>query len=202
MIKRLEGEAAVRAIVGGLGLHAVKAQIGHGKFLPWLIKQSQAVGNRQCRYYMRLALAFVEHSQVPQPEMLAVSESGFQLTVRDGLAGKFADRIDAFVGGKSLNELLDEYGIKDVKQLGGARTPAGKGGKGAALDAEQLYLFARDEIGGVIQRAEELFIKQNQLQHLVDHPEEVRGVVASLRTLADKVESAAKPLLKRTHTTS
>jgi len=64
-------------------------------------------------------------------------------------------------------------------------------------DEEQLYLVARDEIGGFLTQGETLLLKENRLQFLASHPEEVRGVVTSLRALADKVEAAAKPLLEK-----
>jgi len=49
----------------------------------------------------------------------------------------------------------------------------------------------------VILQAESLLLKENRLQHLSGHPEEIAGVVISLRELADKVEAAAKPFLKK-----
>ena len=69
--------------------------------------------------------------------------------------------------------------------------------KPASQNPEQLYLLARDEIGSVLDRAEALFIKENRLQHMAGHPEEIRGVVDGLRALADKVDAAAKPLLRK-----
>lgn len=56
--------------------------------------------------------------------------------------------------------------------------------------------FARDQIGGAIETVERVTVKENLLQHLTEHPEELAGVVESLRRVADQVEKAAKPLMK------
>jgi hypothetical protein len=110
---------------------------------------------------------------------------------------KIAQAAEKFVGDLSWIELLEQHGIREKGKLGGARTAPAASAKGEAPDPEQLYLFARDEIGRVIQGAEQVLVSENPLQHLVGHPEELRGTVESLRTLADKVEAAAKPLLKK-----
>jgi hypothetical protein len=41
-----------------------------------------------------------------------------------------------------------------------------------------------------------MFVKETRLQFLAGHPEEIRGVVYSLRTLFQKVEAASKDLLQ------
>jgi hypothetical protein len=196
LIRTMERDAALRAILVGFALHRIKAALKHGEFLPW-IKKHVAQSHKQCSFYMRLAVVFAEDARLTQPELLAVPADRTELALdtTDKVARRFLGKAMKFVGEKSLNELLNEHGIRDAGALGGARDKNARGAKSDAPDAEQLYLFARDEIGGVIQRAEEVFLKENKLQHLLQHPEEVRGVVASLRSLADKVEEAAKPLL-------
>jgi hypothetical protein len=108
-------------------------------------------------------------------------------------------KLAKFVGEKSLNELLRDYGIKGAPQIGGKRD-AGASSEDdsppAALDPEELYQQARDEIGGLIERGELLLLTENRLQYLAGHPDEIKGVVSGLRTLADKVEAAARPFLK------
>lgn len=196
LIRRLENESALRALLVGFALHQIKGSLKHGEFLPWVKKNLDSSGYRQANYYMRFASAFREAVEPAEKEVAAIVQHDHALSFDQatGPAQRFVTRAVKFIDGRSLNECLDDLGIKDAGKLGGARArDAAK--KHAAPDAEQLYLFARDEIGGVIQRAEELFLKENRLQHLVGHPEEVRGVVESLRTLADKVEAAAKPLI-------
>lgn len=197
LISSLERDAALRAILVGLALHRIKAGLQHGEFLPW-INANIGKSRKQCSFYMRLALVFVNSARVSATELLELpaDNTDIALTASEGVARRFMEKAVKFVGDKSLNEILREHGIKDSGKLGGARTADEARDADAASDAEQLYLFARDEIGGVITAAESLLLKENRLQHLVGHPDEIRGVVESLRSLADKVEAAAKPFLK------
>ncbi|MBL9187901.1 MAG: DUF3102 domain-containing protein [Opitutaceae bacterium] len=193
-----EGEISARRIVIGLALHRIKATLKHGEWLPWFKKSVIGTGYRNCAYAMRLAQAFVEKAQPAQAELAALPGDTASLAVLDqkGDAKKFLKRLKDFVGDKSFAELLDEHGLKDAPKLGGPR-PRAVEQAAQAPDAEQLYLFAREEIGGMIQRAEEMLVTENLLQHLARHPDEVRGVVESLRALADKAEAAAEPLLAK-----
>ena len=195
-IRQLESESALRALVVGFAFHRIKASVKHGEFMPWIKANVDSAGHRQANYYMRLAVAFTEVARVSKVEILAAPEDGSALTTADDVAKRFMAKAAKFVGAKSLNELLREHGIKDAAQLGGAReqTPAEID---APADAEQLYLFARDEIGSAITRCEQLFLTENRLQHLAGHPEEIRGAVEGLRQLADKVEKAASHFLTK-----
>jgi hypothetical protein len=198
LIAQMERDGALRAIIVGIALHRIKASVNHGEFMPWIKENVEGAGYNQANYYMRLALAFTDRACVTMPELLSLPVDGteFALDSADAFARRFLEKAQNFVGDRSLNELLREHGIKDAAPRGGAR----ERGLGApvVVDPEQLYLFARDEIGLTLQRAESLFLTENRLQFLVGHPEEIRGVVESLRNLADKVEAAAKPLLKKT----
>lgn len=195
LVRTMERDAALRAILVGLLLHRIKADLAYGEFGPW-IKAHAPVGHKQCTFYMRLALVFAEESRLSKPELLALPVDSTELALdsADAVARKLMDKALKFVGEKSLNELLGEHGIRDQGKLGGARAKAAAAAP-TPPDEEQLYLFARDEIGGVLQRAEELLVTENQLQYLARQPAEVRGVVESLRALADKVEAAARPIL-------
>lgn len=197
LMRRLREEEALRGLLVGMALHRIKASLPYGEFGKWIKANVFEFGGRYVNYMMRLALVFAEKSKVSAPELLALpgAQTDLALDNMEGVQRRFVAKAVKFVGDKSLFELFEEHGVKDTAKLGGARAKAMK--KGKAPDAEALYLFARDEIGGIIQRAEELFLKENRLQHLVGHPEELRGAVESLRALADKVEAAAKPLLKK-----
>lgn len=199
LIQTTEHGNVVRRLFVGLALHSIKASMKHGEWLPWLKKNAKGNSYRQTAYMMSAALAFVEEARVAKPELLAITsgETSLDLDTKNGATRKIAAAAEKFVGELTWGELLDKHGIKDAKKLGGARTPGASDKAGTVPDEEQLYLFARDEIGGVITRAEELLVKENRLQFLARNPDEVRGVVTSLRALADRVEKAAEPLLKK-----
>lgn len=194
-VNRLGRERAARALLAGLGLCRVKASLKHGQFQPWL-KAHVKVGLVSCNNYMRLALAFVEKAGVSKPDLLALpgDQTNLAIDESDEAQRRFFSKLEKFVGQSSLSELLEKHGIKGQPKLGGARLPEGQDDD-ASADPEALYLTARDEIGSSIERIERLLISENRLQYLVGHPEEIRGVVESLRALTTKLETAAGPLL-------
>lgn len=197
LIERTETDNVKRRLFVGLALHVIKESLAHGEWLPWLKKNAAKEASlRQCHYMMAAAAVWVEQSRVARPDVAALPAGNFSLKVKDGAMRKLNQSAAAFVGELTWGELLDQHGLRDAKKLGGTRP---KGGKDNAdiPDEEQLYLFARDEIGGFITQGETLLLKENRLQFLAKHPEEVRGVVTSLRALADRVEQAAKPLLEK-----
>lgn len=202
-ISRAERETPLRAALLGIQLHQIKAGMP-GEFSHWIATKlaagshwTPATAKKNASFYMRLGLVVVEELRATKPELLALPDSSAtQLDQFEGQARHFMQRLGDFIGDRSLNELLADLGIKDGAALGGARAK-GAGKKAAPLDAEQLYLFARDEIGGALQHVESVLLTTNHLQQLAGHTEEVRGVIASLRALADKVEKAAGPLLKK-----
>lgn len=202
-VNRLGRERAARALLAGLGLCRVKASLKHGQFQPWL-KAHVKVGLVSCNNYMRLALAFVEKAGVSKPDLLALpgDQTNLAIDESDEAQRRFFSKLEKFVGQSSLSELLEKHGIKGQPKLGGARLPEGQDDDESAdtppADPEALYLTARDEIGSSIERIERLLISENRLQYLVGHPEEIRGVVESLRDLTTKLETAAGPLLSGT----
>ncbi len=198
LIVRVEGENVARRLCVGLAFHVIKESLDHGEWGPW--KEAHVLkhmSERQVHYMMAAAAVWLEKARVSKPEVAALPSGNFSLKLKDGASKKLAASAVAFAAGRTWGELLDEEGIKDgaPPALGGARKGAAK--KGKTQSAEQLYLFARDEIGTSLTAVERVLVKENMLQHMVDHPEEVAGVVESLRTLADKVEKAAKPLMKK-----
>ncbi len=196
LLDSIDTEVAARRIIIGLALLRIKATLKHGQWLPWFKKNVIGTGYRTCAYAMRLAEVFLEEAQPAKADLAALPTDTVSLATIDhrAEAKKFLKALKGFVGERSFAELLDEHELRDAPKLGGARGKAAAAAP-AQPDEEQLYLFARDEIGGVLQRAEELLVKENQLQYLARQPAEVRGVVESLRALADKVEAAAKPIL-------
>jgi hypothetical protein len=188
-------ENALRGLfLGGL-LWQIKEEAGHGNFLRLATERLADIPKTTRNELMRLWLVFRDQAQldaakltIPDPQRaLAKSGAAQEAVVKAALA---------FVGELSLHALMVEHDVREQPKLGGRRQ-GGAGGAGTKpQDAEQLYLFSRDEIGAVITHAEKLLLKENKLQHLAGHPEEIAGVVKGLRDLADQVEAAAKPLLK------
>jgi len=196
LLRGLRREEALRSLLVGAALLRIKASLNRGEWMPWVETNITDIGQRHVNYLMRLAMAFFEKSRIDKSELLALPGEQLDLAVegKEGAQRRFIEKALKFVGELSLAELLEKYGIKDTKKLGGARE-AGAPSPVAPLTAEQLYLQSRDEASGAIERAETLFLKENILQHLAGHPEEIHGVVHALRKLADKVEAAARPLL-------
>lgn len=193
-LKDSDKENALRGVfLGGL-FFQIKDAAGHGNFERLATEKMPDIPKRTRAELMRLWLVFAKQAKLGEAKAVELPDA--QLA----LAGKAADAkvVKAalkFVGELSLHALMTEHGVREAKKLGGARK-AGDDGEGEQLDAEQLYLFKRDEIGGVLQQAKQLLVDDNALQHLAGHPEEIAGVVAGLRELADKVEAAARPLIK------
>jgi hypothetical protein len=194
LIDLTENENVKRRIAVGLALLCIKESLKHGEWMPWLKNNVKGARQRQCNYMLSAAKTFLAEVTIPKAKLAALATRDLALTIKGGSKGKLSRALDKFVGEQTWGELLDAHGIKETGKLGGARnvTPAAPD---APADAEQLYLCARDEIGAMIEHAETLLVKESRLAHLVGHPDEVRGVVDSLRALADKVEAAAQPLL-------
>ena len=197
LIGRTEKDNVTRRLVVGLAFHVIKESLPHGEWTPWTEKHVLPVtSQRQMHYMMSAAQVMIEQSGVAKPEVAALPGGNFSLKVKAGPWKKLVTAAAEFVGDRTWGELLAEHEIKDgPPTLGGAR-PHAKG-KPKKQSAEQLYLFARDEIGTAIDAVERVIVKENLLQHMTDHPEEVAGVVESLRRVADQVEAAAKPMLKK-----
>lgn len=197
LIGKTEKDNVTRRLFVGLALHVIKESLPFGEWTPWTEKHVLTeTSQRQMHYMMSAAAVWIEKTGVDKPEVAALPGGNFSLKLKDGPGKKLVASAIEFVGVRTWGELLAEEEIKDgTPTLGGARPKPTK--KGKAPSAEQLYLFARDEIGTAIESVERVLVKENLLQHLADHPEEVAGVVDSLRKVADDVEKAAKPLLKQ-----
>jgi hypothetical protein len=197
LIGRAEKENVTRRVAVGVALHVIKESLPHGEWTPWTEKHVLTqVGQRQMHYIMAAGAVFIEQCAIKPPEVAALTGGKFTLAAKEGPLKKLAAAATDFVGDLTWGELLAKHEIKEGPvTLGGARAHAAA--KPKSQSAEQLYLFARDEIGSAIETVERVIVKDNLLAHLVDHPQEVAGVVESLRRVADEVEKAAKPLLKK-----
>jgi hypothetical protein len=190
MVKGLERDAALRAILVGLTLHRIKASLAHGEFMPWIKAKVQGAAYRQCNYFLKLAAVFVEKTRVTRPEFLALPGDQTDLAIKpaDAQARRFMDKATKFVGEASLNELLDEHRIKDTKKLGGRRD-AGDSAP-AKIDPERVAEMKREEASEWLARAQQLFVEENIFQHL--KPDERKTVVESLEAIAAKARAALK----------
>jgi len=186
-----------RRLFIGLGLIVIKGSLKHGEWLPWLKKHAPGSSLRQCHYMMRAARAWIEEQNLGDKDLAALPASGYALDLKSAKLSALSKSAADFVGDMTWGELLDKHGIREEPKLGGKRDQGADDGKPAPADPEQLYFQYRDEIGGVLTTAEQLLLKDNALQHLAGHPEEIKGVVEGLRALADRVEAAAKPLIAK-----
>lgn len=203
-IAKMEGKAARGGILCGLTLHRLKTSLPHGQFLPFVDQmwpkatfQNPSTIRKTVSNYMRLAETFVSKAKIGKPDILALPGDPLALEIADQhQAKRLLEKLDAFAGNCSLNELLIKHGIKGVGLKKALEAEEKKeSGAPAAPDAEQLYLQYRDEAGGLILRAESLFLQEGCLSHLIGHPEELKGIANGLRSLADKVEREVKDLL-------
>jgi hypothetical protein len=188
-VKTLERDAALRAIFVGIYLHRIKAGTKHGEFMPWVKKNVKGTGYSQCNFYMKLAAVFVEETNLTKPELLALpgDKANLALTPSDAQAKKFMAKAQKFVGDLSLNELLDQHGIKDKKKLGGAH---GGSTDDTKIDPDRLAEMKRDEASECLSRAEQLFVDENILQHL--KPEERAVAVEKLEAIVSKARASLK----------
>lgn len=191
-------EETVRGLLLGMTLHRLKASLPYGEFGAWMKSQVKGYSERWSRYLMRLAMVFAVKGRLTKPMMLALpgEQTELALDTMEGAQRAFMEKALRFCGDYSLSELLDKHGIKETGKLGGAREALPRG-ETTPPTPEQLYLLARDEIGAVLNEAERLLVAENRLQHLAGHPEEIRGVVASLQKLTSTLERAARPLLSK-----
>jgi hypothetical protein len=200
-IARFEKLNIERRLGVGIALRIVKASLPHGQFTTWLKANVKEAGYTQCTYMMRLAETFVEEVGLGRATVKAIGEGKVSLKVKEkGRPTAVQKAATEFIGGLTWGELLMKHDIKADPKKKAKDEPAGDDEPAPAktLSPEEQYEQSRDELGSLIDRAETLLLKENRLQHLAGHPEEIAGVVAGLRDLATKVEAAAGPLIKPT----
>jgi len=116
-VAKIEASGAQAGILAGLTLHVLKATMP-GKFRAWLESEDVNFGShltpasrvKTANNYMRLALAFLEKTKVKKALLLDAQGKDGALTTTKALEAK----LDAFVDGCSLTELLIRYNIKSV----------------------------------------------------------------------------------------
>lgn len=146
LIKRMEGEAALRGILAGIGFHRVKNAMPRGEFRPW-IESSAPVGKSHVNNLMRLASVFLEKSRTTKVELLAIPSDSAEIVTTDDASRRLLAKVLSFIGECSLNELLVKYGIKGVSREGdegGDETSATAGDEGQlwfSEVAQHLYGF-------------------------------------------------------------
>ncbi len=142
-VQQLSQQHAAGCVLCGLTLHRVKASLQRGEFEPWMdsirAEKSTTGGllpSRSMRfYYMKLATVFVERTGTLLPHLLALPGDQFGLEIPDSDAGReLAEKLTAFVGDQSLNDLFDRYKIKERQVPQGI---AAKGGRLAAYTPPQ-----------------------------------------------------------------
>jgi len=197
LVRRMESESALRAILVGMALMRVKHSLAHGEFMPWLKKNLDATAHRQANYYMRLGLVFLEKTKATKPEVLALPGDQAELSLDniEGPARRLMEKMTKFVGDKSLNELLSEHAIKDGKALGGAR----KGGKEDKRSEEEKLAEVREfklaELNAWLASGEQLLIAENVCQFL--SAKEIERFHGQLLDLKTNFTKAIQPLLKK-----
>lgn len=200
LMRRLRGEEAMRGLMVGLTLQRIKASLPHGQFVPWMKAHISLWSDRYCRYLMRLALAFVEKTKAKKPELLALPGEQIEMNLEgaEGARRTLLEKMARFVGDHSLADLFEKYGIKETKKLGGAREDEAEGDQPPAPAAtpEQLAQAARDEIGTAVQALEQLLLRENRLQYVIDDETFLSGTVESLETLASKTADLVAQLRK------
>lgn len=148
LIRKMESESALRAVLAGLALHRIKASVKHGEFGKWIAK-NVAAKKSQVNHYMRLAVVCLEQAGFSKPDLVALAvDTGDLVVSSDGAARKAFKKIQDFVGEFSLNELLIEHNIKDGGGGGGKSTPAAlaAGGEDPLLADTAQHLMSLREI--------------------------------------------------------
>lgn len=119
----LKKERAVKAILAGLYLHEVKLALGHGAFGAWK-KENFTHGHSQIANYMALAAKFSRSAKLLLPELVSAEQITLDLRAENSDAATLKTKLEKFVGGQGLTDLLRKHGI--VKQGGNQRPEKGE----------------------------------------------------------------------------
>jgi hypothetical protein len=185
-IDRLQTSAALRAILFGLVMYQAKAALDHGQFVPWQNKYLSK-SRKQCNFYMRLALAYVESTRTQLPDLLNLTQLSLDLTPTSADQEQSLTRARQFVAGKSLNELLQEHNIKSPPK---PRTPSTSPRKDR--DAEPILTPAQiaeakealfHEVEASVSALRELLLGPSSLAPTLFEPVEWTAISESLITL-------------------
>lgn len=197
-----ERENALRAILLGLTLHRIKAGTKHGEWTPCLREiltsvkiWSPKTAQTNASYYMRLALCACARAKATVPELMALpaDETGFAIEGARAAAKRLMDRLDDYVGERSLDEILRDEGIK-CGQLGGKRERGGADGDLDPITAAQLYREQRlFLIAQGLDEIETAILRDNVFADLT--ADDIRPLIERITYLAKTARQAAKALL-------
>jgi hypothetical protein len=120
-LRKADRAGAFLGVRAGLALLAAKALVTHGMFETWVEQSIDGLSDRQAQYYMRLGKVFLaEQSGLQLP---AASETGTWL-VKSGDGSQLSQAVSAFIGNRSMAELMTDYGIKAKVVTPGGFRPA------------------------------------------------------------------------------
>lgn len=112
-----------RAIALGMLLHQLKAGCKHGEWMPLyeqILKSSKFVtastAQTYCSQYMRLATEFLVEAEAARPEFIALAGSKTELNIeaKDATERALASKMESFIDGRSLDELLTDYDLRNA----------------------------------------------------------------------------------------
>lgn len=198
IIQRTEKENVTRRLFVGLALEMIKETFGHGNgWIEWKEKHVLSqMGESQMHYTMAAAREWVDQTGVKIPDVTALSGGKVWVNIKAGPLKQLAASADKFVGDLTWGELLAREDIRDgTPHLGGTRPHGTK--KQKALSAEQLYLFAREQLGSIAMNFDRVILKENVLQYFEAHPDEAIATIEGMETTLKKAKEAAKALQKK-----
>jgi len=115
-------EAPYRAILTGLTLHRIKADCAHGEWMPLyeqILKNvkfcTPKTAQTYCSQWMRAATEFLVEAKMATPEAVAIATSGNELSLEttDANERTFVSKMEKFIDGRSLDELLIDLGLRN-----------------------------------------------------------------------------------------
>ncbi len=118
-------QAPYRAIALGMLLHQLKAGCKHGEWTPLyqqILKSSKFVtettAQTYCSQWMRLATEALIQADVATPEFIALAGSKPELSIEssDSKERAFVGKLEKFIGGRSLDELLSDLNLRNVAE--------------------------------------------------------------------------------------
>jgi hypothetical protein len=143
---------------------------------------------------MRLAVAAIQKTKATVPEILALPGDQKELALEsvDETARHLMEKLAAWVGDRSLNEMLCNLGIKADGKLGGARE---KSDDDAPITPEQLAAQTREELSAWHEMGRQLLLTDNVCSRLT--PDEIRALDESLDAMLAQWRRGLKDTLKR-----
>lgn len=190
LIRRMESEAALRAILVGSQLYVIKTSLEHGKWGPWQAENLDGIGQRQSNYYMKLAGVFAAKSGIKPSELadvLAETDAWNRKSALSAPAKRFVKKATEFVGDESLTDLLIRENVRSVGLRKELDAPKGKK-ESAKAKAKRLRAQLWDDTFQNINWLDETLTKPERVE-LLDDPQrlaEMEEHFTKLKTAARK----------------